>query len=83
MRPSHVVQSALLHGIGGLLAAIPRPAALAMGAALGIADDDWVWVISRNGRLKCQIRLMEGVNHDTVWTWNAIGKRAAWLFCTI
>ena len=50
-----------------------------MGAALGIADDDWVWVVSRNGRLKCQIRLMEGVNHDTVWTWNAIGKRSgAW-----
>ncbi len=49
------------------------------GTALGIADDDWVWVVSRNGRLKCQVRLMEGVNHDTVWTWNAIGKRSgAW-----
>jgi anaerobic selenocysteine-containing dehydrogenase len=50
-----------------------------MGAALGIEDDDWVWVVSRHGRLKCQVRLMEGVNHDTVWTWNAIGKRSgAW-----
>ena len=50
-----------------------------MGTALGLVDDDWVWVISRNGKLKCQIRLMEGVNHDTVWTWNAIGKRSgAW-----
>ncbi|MCX7383912.1 MAG: molybdopterin oxidoreductase family protein, partial [Alphaproteobacteria bacterium] len=50
-----------------------------MGEALGIADDDWVWVTSRTGRVKCQIRLMEGVNHDTVWTWNAIGKRSgAW-----
>ena len=48
-------------------------------AALGIEDDGWVWVISRNGRLKCQVRLMEGVNPDTVWTWNAIGKRrGAW-----
>jgi anaerobic selenocysteine-containing dehydrogenase len=48
-------------------------------AALGIADDDWVWVTSRSGRLKCQVRLMEGVNPDTVWTWNAIGKRrGAW-----
>ena len=47
--------------------------------ALGVADDDWVWVISRNGRVKCQVRLMEGVNPDTVWTWNAIGKRrGAW-----
>jgi anaerobic selenocysteine-containing dehydrogenase len=49
------------------------------GLALGLADDDWVWVASRNGRLKCQVKLMEGVNPDTVWTWNAIGKRAgAW-----
>jgi anaerobic selenocysteine-containing dehydrogenase len=48
-------------------------------AAMGIADDDMVWVISRSGRVKCQVRLMEGVNPDTVWTWNAIGKRAgAW-----
>ena len=48
-------------------------------AALGIEDDDWVWVIGRNGRVKCQVRLMEGVNPDTVWTWNAIGKRrGAW-----
>jgi anaerobic selenocysteine-containing dehydrogenase len=49
------------------------------GEALGLADDDWVWVISRTDRVKCQVRLMEGVNPDTVWTWNAIGKRAgAW-----
>ena len=48
-------------------------------AALGINDDDWIWVISRNGRVKGQVRLMEGVNPDTVWTWNAIGKRrGAW-----
>ena len=46
---------------------------------MGLGEDDWVWVESRAGRLKCQVRLMEGVNPDTVWTWNAIGKRAgAW-----
>ena len=47
--------------------------------ALGIADDDWVWISSHIGRVKCQVQLMEGVNPDTVWTWNAIGKRrGAW-----
>jgi anaerobic selenocysteine-containing dehydrogenase len=47
--------------------------------AMGLADDDPVWVISRTGRVKCVLRLMEGVNPDTVWTWNAIGKRSgAW-----
>jgi anaerobic selenocysteine-containing dehydrogenase len=49
------------------------------GERLGLADDDWVWVTSHHGRVKCQIHLMEGVNPDTVWTWNAIGKRqSAW-----
>jgi anaerobic selenocysteine-containing dehydrogenase len=51
----------------------------AKAKAMGIADDDWVWVSSHIGRVKCQVRLQEGVNPDTVWTWNAIGKRAgAW-----
>ncbi len=46
---------------------------------LGLADDDWAWVISHHGRVKAQIRTMEGVSPDTVWTWNAIGKRrGAW-----
>ncbi|MBM3550058.1 MAG: formate dehydrogenase [Alphaproteobacteria bacterium] len=45
----------------------------------GIADDDWVWIESRLGKVKAQTRLMDGVNPDTVWTWNAIGKRSgAW-----
>jgi anaerobic selenocysteine-containing dehydrogenase len=43
--------------------------------ALDIGDDDWVWIESANGRVKGQVRLVEGVNPDTVWTWNAIGKR--------
>ena len=45
------------------------------GAALNIDDDDWVWITSRHGKVKAQVRLMDGVNDDTVWTWNAIGKR--------
>lgn len=48
-------------------------------AKLGITDDDWVWVESRHGRVKGQVKLVDGVNKDTVWTWNAIGKRqGAW-----
>lgn len=47
--------------------------------AMDIHDDDWVWVSSRKGRIKVQVKLMDGVNADTVWTWNAIGKRSgAW-----
>ena len=46
---------------------------------LGINDDDWVWVESHHGKIKGQVRLQTGVNPDTIWTWNAIGKRAgAW-----
>ncbi len=45
----------------------------------GLTDDDWVWIESRHGRVKGQIKLVDGVNRHTVWTWNAIGKRAgAW-----
>ena len=45
----------------------------------GIAEDDWVWIESRNGRVKGQVKLVSGVNKHTVWTWNAIGKRKkAW-----
>jgi hypothetical protein len=29
--------------------------------------------------IKAQAKLMDGVNPDTAWTWNAIGKRSgAW-----
>ena len=46
---------------------------------LGLADDDWVWVESHSGRLRCQLKTMEGVEAHTVWTWNAIGKQSgAW-----
>lgn len=47
--------------------------------SMGIEDFDWVWVESHNGRVKVQVKLMEGCQPDTVWTWNAIGKQAgAW-----
>ncbi len=46
---------------------------------LGVENDGWVWVSSPLGRVKCQIKRMAGVNPNTVWTWNAIGKRrGAW-----
>jgi hypothetical protein len=36
-------------------------------------------VSSHAGRIEAQLKLMDGVNPNTVWTWNAIGKRAgAW-----
>ena len=49
------------------------------GESLGIHDLAWVWVESHHGRIRCQVKLMEGCNPDTVWTWNAIGKQSgAW-----
>jgi len=55
----------------------------ARAASLGLQDDDWVWVTSHAGRIRAQLKLMDGVNPDTVWTWNAIGKRAgAWNLAT-
>ncbi len=49
-------------------------------ARLGLADDDWAWIESPHGRVKGQVRLVDGVNPQTVWTWNAIGKRrGAWM----
>ncbi len=42
---------------------------------LDLRDDDWVWIVSAIGRVKAPIKRMQGVNPDTVWTWNAIGKR--------
>ena len=47
--------------------------------AHGLVDDDWVWLTSHHGRIKVQIARNEAVNRDTMWTWNAIGKRkGAW-----
>ena len=47
--------------------------------AQGIADDDWIWVESMHGKVRCMCRVSEAVEPGTVWTWNAIGKaQGAW-----
>ena len=44
-----------------------------------LADGDWAWVTSHHGKIRVPVAVMEGVNPNTVWTWNAIGKRrGAW-----
>src|SRR5260370_25318585 len=49
------------------------------GRELEISDGDWVTVTSPHGRITVRAKLMEGVNRDTLWTWNAIRTRAcAW-----
>jgi anaerobic selenocysteine-containing dehydrogenase len=48
-------------------------------AALGLAEGDWVEIASPHGATRAELRVMDGCAEDTVWTWNAIGKRAgAW-----
>jgi anaerobic selenocysteine-containing dehydrogenase len=45
----------------------------------GIGDEDWIEVSSHNGTIRVQAKLAANVQPDTVWTWNAIGKRRkAW-----
>ena len=49
------------------------------GATHGIADEDWIEVCSHNGSIRVQAKFAANVQADTVWTWNAIGKRkGAW-----
>jgi len=48
-------------------------------AKYGIADEDWIHVESHNGRITVQAKCVSNMQPDTVWTWNAIGKRrGAW-----
>jgi anaerobic selenocysteine-containing dehydrogenase len=50
-----------------------------LAAELGLVDEDWAFVESHHGKIKAQIRTMTGCEKNTVWTWNAIGKRrGAW-----
>jgi anaerobic selenocysteine-containing dehydrogenase len=50
-----------------------------LAAKHDLADGDWAWVISHHGRIRVPVAIMEGVNANTIWTWNAIGKRrGAW-----
>ncbi|AXK73435.1 formate dehydrogenase [Lysobacter sp. TY2-98] len=45
----------------------------------GIKDEDWIDVTSHHGTITVQARTASNVQPDTVWTWNAIGKRrGAW-----
>ena len=45
----------------------------------GLADNDWAQVTSHHGTITVPVVVMQGVNKDTVWTWNAIGKKkGAW-----
>ena len=45
----------------------------------GLKDGDWALVSSHHGAIKVQVKRMEAVNVNTMWTWNAIGKRSgAW-----
>jgi anaerobic selenocysteine-containing dehydrogenase len=51
----------------------------ATAAAHGLADGDWAHLDSHHGRITVPVRLAANVQPDTVWTWNAIGKRrGAW-----
>jgi len=45
----------------------------------GIRDEDWIDVTSHHGTITVQAKFAANVQPDTVWTWNAIGKRrGAW-----
>ena len=45
----------------------------------GLEDGDRAWIVSHHGRIKVQVARTETANRDTLWTWNAIGKRkGAW-----
>lgn len=49
------------------------------GESMGIEDESWCWVESHNGKIRVQVKLIEGCQSDTVWTWNAIAKQeGAW-----
>ncbi|WP_127115453.1 molybdopterin oxidoreductase family protein [Shimia sediminis] len=42
-------------------------------------EGDWAYVTSVHGKIKVPVARMDALNPDTVWTWNAIGKkRGAW-----
>lgn len=49
------------------------------GAKYGIADEEWIEVTSHHGTITVQAKFAGNVQPDTVWSWNAIGKRrGAW-----
>jgi len=45
----------------------------------GVADGDWVRLDSHHDSITVPVRIATNMQPDTVWTWNAIGKRrGAW-----
>ena len=47
--------------------------------ALGFEPGDWAAVVSPHARITAPVARMDALNPRTLWTWNAIGKRAgAW-----
>jgi len=45
----------------------------------GLEDEDWATVTSTHGSITVPVMEMAALNENTVWTWNAIGKRkGAW-----
>jgi anaerobic selenocysteine-containing dehydrogenase len=47
--------------------------------ANGFAEGDWARVTSAHGAITVPVAHMAALNENTVWTWNAIGKRkGAW-----
>ena len=45
----------------------------------GFVDGDWAKVSSPNGEITVPVAEMAALNENTIWTWNAIGKRrGAW-----
>ena len=45
----------------------------------GFESGDWAYLESPHGRIRVPVARMDALNPDTVWTWNAIGKRSgAW-----
>ncbi len=62
-----------IHGENPLY--VPR----AVWDAQGFVEGDWAHLVSPHGRITVPVALMEALNANTVWTWNAIGKRpGAW-----
>ena len=44
-----------------------------------LVEGDWAELTSHHGKITVPVCVMKGVNKDTVWTWNAIGKKkGAW-----
>jgi anaerobic selenocysteine-containing dehydrogenase len=42
-------------------------------------EGDWALITSRHGSIKVPVARMDALNENTIWTWNAIGKRrGAW-----